>query len=390
MTRRSRILFLMLMAAVLSASTKAWAGELEDISQNITSTPDLIAKGKTIFTSNCTSCHGAEGKGDGPAAAAFNPKPRNFTAEKFKQGSSPSATFYTVTNGLGSMPSFASLPVAERFAVIHYVLSLSPNIEKDSAATLAKIGLDPAGKPLSGFGGDKLPELPIDFIVERMASDGNIQSLDYKALAKGMEDIKAEAEKRRLAAAPVIIKPDLERGKVVYTYCTACHGANGEGSKLVGAPQIAGQDADYLITQLHHFQNGARGAHPNDVSGLKMRPMARLLRMEDDLVSVANYVSKLNPTQSDMTLEGDAAKGAAAYGVCMACHGADAKGVKAMNAPSLRHLPDWYVLAQIQKFKGGLRAYDSRDVNGATMKGMAMGVDDEGLKNILAYIRTLK
>jgi len=32
-----------------------------------------------IFSTRCSACHGASGKGDGPGSAALNPKPRNFT-----------------------------------------------------------------------------------------------------------------------------------------------------------------------------------------------------------------------------------------------------------------------------------------------------------------------
>jgi len=39
---------------------------------------DLV-KGKKVFEMYCVSCHGAKGVGDGVAAAALNPKPRNFT-----------------------------------------------------------------------------------------------------------------------------------------------------------------------------------------------------------------------------------------------------------------------------------------------------------------------
>lgn len=31
----------------------------------------------------CAPCHGASGRGDGPAAAALNPKPRDYTDKKF-------------------------------------------------------------------------------------------------------------------------------------------------------------------------------------------------------------------------------------------------------------------------------------------------------------------
>ena len=43
------------------------------------------AAGKELFVkTNCNSCHGMEGKGDGPVAAALDPKPRNFAVADFK------------------------------------------------------------------------------------------------------------------------------------------------------------------------------------------------------------------------------------------------------------------------------------------------------------------
>lgn len=37
------------------------------------------AKGKEKFDAFCVACHGAGGKGDGPAAAALDPKPRDLS-----------------------------------------------------------------------------------------------------------------------------------------------------------------------------------------------------------------------------------------------------------------------------------------------------------------------
>ena len=39
------------------------------------------AAGKIKYQMLCVSCHGATGKGDGPAATALTPKPRNFTEQ---------------------------------------------------------------------------------------------------------------------------------------------------------------------------------------------------------------------------------------------------------------------------------------------------------------------
>ncbi len=37
------------------------------------------AEAQTIFSQRCSVCHGNTGKGDGPGAAALNPKPRNYS-----------------------------------------------------------------------------------------------------------------------------------------------------------------------------------------------------------------------------------------------------------------------------------------------------------------------
>lgn len=64
-------------------------------------TPENIAKGKEIFTGKgtCFTCHGNEGKGDGPAGAALDPTPRNFTNPEFDKIRTPGEMFWIVKNG---------------------------------------------------------------------------------------------------------------------------------------------------------------------------------------------------------------------------------------------------------------------------------------------------
>ncbi len=44
-----------------------------------TAQADPAADADELFKTRCVPCHGDQGKGDGPGAAALNPKPRNYT-----------------------------------------------------------------------------------------------------------------------------------------------------------------------------------------------------------------------------------------------------------------------------------------------------------------------
>lgn len=196
------------------------------------------------------------------------------------------------------------------------------------------------------------------------------------------------------AAAPgcsTVPADGVARGEALYKNCAQCHGADGRGSDLVPAPQIAGLPEWYVAAQVTHFQSGIRGAHADDVGGLKMRPMARTLKSEKDVQVVAAYVASMpyeKPASSGVT--GDAEKGKAAFATCSACHGADGAGNEGMKAPPIRQLNDWYVVSQLGKFKHGVRAYHPSDATGATMAGIAKGIaDDAAMHDLAAYIQTL-
>ncbi|MCP4868619.1 MAG: cytochrome c [Proteobacteria bacterium] len=195
-----------------------------------------------------------------------------------------------------------------------------------------------------------------------------------------------------LAGCGNVTEVGAERGKQVFRTCAPCHGVDGGGMEATGAPSIAGQEQWYIESQLVKFRDGARGDHPDDVEGLRMRPMARSLRTHaGDVESVAEYVSSMPLQAPDHTLGGDAAAGAARFALCVACHGPDGKGNQAMNAPSLTDKDDWYLARQIEKFKSGIRGADPLDASGATMVPMAMTLpDDKAVADVLAHIATLK
>jgi len=61
------------------------------------------------FGSNCSSCHGDSGRGDGVLSGKLNPRPRNFASSEFAAGNSPFKTFNVLHTGVAGTPmaSFA-------------------------------------------------------------------------------------------------------------------------------------------------------------------------------------------------------------------------------------------------------------------------------------------
>jgi len=92
---------------------------------------DAIEAGRVIFEAQCASCHGADGMGNGPSAAALDPKPANFTDTEMMKDMSDGFMFWRVTEGgmfgpfNSVMPSWKSvLSEDQRWQVITYIRTL--------------------------------------------------------------------------------------------------------------------------------------------------------------------------------------------------------------------------------------------------------------------------
>jgi cytochrome c oxidase subunit 2 len=195
-----------------------------------------------------------------------------------------------------------------------------------------------------------------------------------------------------IGLAPETRAQDAKRGSELFHLCQQCHGAHGQGNHMALAPSIAGLESWYVEAQLHKFRDGSRASHFDDLGGMRMRGMARWLKSDEDVKAIAAYVAALPPARSAPSVEGgDAAKGAALYATCSGCHGLKGEGVQAVGGSSLTHTSDWYLLTQLKNFKQGIRGADPRDVTGTAMRGMSMLlVDEQAIKDVLAYISTLE
>ncbi len=192
-------------------------------------------------------------------------------------------------------------------------------------------------------------------------------------------------------APPMALAQGDERGAALFDLCAQCHGPDAGGNRFFLAPAIAGLSEWYLTGQLNKFRSGLRGTHFDDLSGMRMRPMALTLEKDEDVDIIAKYVAALPATQpAPEVTGGDPAKGQPLYATCLACHGAKGEGMQPMNAPPLANRSDWYLLDQLKKFKAGVRGADPRDPIAIMMRPMAMMLaDEQAMKDVIAYIGTL-
>ena len=222
--------------------------------------PAETAKGAIIYERSCLICHGASGKGDGPAAfynAAYSAsRARNFTVGNFKFRSTVSGSlpldhdlFRTITNGVpGFMPSFSGLSTEQRWQVVAYIKSF-----------------------YAGFQ-DETPE-----------------SIQFEG-----SPIPSTAE-------------SVQRGEILFQTmdCHSCHGAQARGAGKVG---LAGELKDSMglpispndLTNPTGWKNGttARDVVRTLLTGLDGTPMpsyeSQLVGHEEDAWHLANYLLSLS------------------------------------------------------------------------------------------------
>ncbi len=103
-----------------------WVAPAEAIAQKnpLDGNKEVLADAKKLYVSMCAPCHGEKGKGDGPAAAALNPKPADHSSKAI-QAETDGSLFYKMTTGRGPMQSFKTkLTDAQRWSLVNYIRTL--------------------------------------------------------------------------------------------------------------------------------------------------------------------------------------------------------------------------------------------------------------------------
>lgn len=132
LTKKTKLLFafsLMMGAMIVLSFTVLkqnpdWVvpGKYKNMQNPTTADAESIAIGKSLYSKHCKSCHGKEGKGDGPKAAELDTPSGDFSLPAF-QSQTDGALFYKTTEGRDDMPTYKSkIPDDEdRWHVVNYM-----------------------------------------------------------------------------------------------------------------------------------------------------------------------------------------------------------------------------------------------------------------------------
>jgi cytochrome c553 len=163
--------------------------------------------------------------------------------------------------------------------------------------------------------------------------------------------------------------------------CAACHGEDGVSSAEI-FPNLAGQQKDYITTQLTAFRDHTR--RDRDAKSY-MWGMAD--RLSDDTLQAIAAVYAAKPAAK--AAKGDKVeiargeaifeKGVEAQGVlaCVSCHGAHAEGSAAIPGLAGQHRD--YLAVQLHAFASGAR-------DNAIMLPIAKGMTPKDIDAVTAYL----
>ncbi len=189
----------------------------------------------------------------------------------------------------------------------------------------------------------------------------------------------------------VSAQADLAAGKAAYGVCVACHGVNGEGNAAMNSPVLAGLDQAYLVRQLGNFKAGIRGSDAGDIYGMQMRAMAATLADDTAVANVSAYMASVPVVVITADVgDADLRNGENQYNAaCGACHGGQAQGNSALNAPRLASQFRSYTERQYRNFGAGLRGTHPDDRFGRQMKMMSSMLSSEkDIADVMAFIQS--
>jgi mono/diheme cytochrome c family protein len=101
------------------------AEEIPQLENPTPASKESISRGKSMYENNCSTCHGLDGNGYGPAAQSFTTPVRPMSVWKGADASVDGYLFWFITNGRTDMPAWGVvLSEEQRWDLINYIKTL--------------------------------------------------------------------------------------------------------------------------------------------------------------------------------------------------------------------------------------------------------------------------
>lgn len=194
--------------------------------------------------------------------------------------------------------------------------------------------------------------------------------------------------------AESLVAGSAEAGKAKSITCTACHGQAGNSVNPLW-PNIAGQNATYIVTQLTAFRDGARDPENATRSDPLMSPQSLLLS-DEDIRDLAVYFESLPSPAMAVANPSTVDSGEALYrggdmedktAACLACHGPTGHGNPAAIYPALQGQHSVYTAKQLRDYASGARTSDGKT---RIMRDIAARLSEEDIDNLASYVQGLR
>lgn len=98
--------------------------QAKKLTNPLTANKTILAEGDKIFKTQCITCHGEKGLGNGPAAPYLGAKVANLTSDKV-QDQTDGEIFWKISTGKTPMPSFKTiLSDQDRWKMVIFIKNL--------------------------------------------------------------------------------------------------------------------------------------------------------------------------------------------------------------------------------------------------------------------------
>ncbi|MDR0673557.1 MAG: cytochrome c4 [Zoogloeaceae bacterium] len=172
---------------------------------------------------------------------------------------------------------------------------------------------------------------------------------------------------------PQALKNAQEEGRKASSFCVNCHGKNGI-SRQQDVPNLAGQNADYVLEQTRKFGKGQRKDE-------FMQGVISLLS-EEEKINISLYYASQNPKPGTPNAA-LVAKGKVVYTrLCQRCHGENAHGNEVIPRTASQHMD--YLVRAITRYRDKTGERQEPQMTSATAP-----LKDADIESVAAYLYSL-